>query len=284
MWPWQRNGEQPNHILIRRLLALSSIGHACLLLFLFVFYHDDATNLSRDVIAVLLDADVTIVRVPLSKVVNKTVPIVGSGKKAAVQPAVKTPEKKSPPPATGLVKPKVQPKAQSKVKKETPKIKPKPEVKPKKEAPKPKESEPVKMAKPELKKQEVKKEEPKKEVIKEESIPQQKIALQEAIAVQEQQVVDDNIVYVGQHEYAALEVQRQIQQEAERCWQAPPGIAADVGCQIVVHVNHDGTVRDITIVEQSGILMYDVRARQAVSQMEFPRGAWGKEVVVYFKQ
>ena len=82
MWPWQRNGEQPNHILIRRLLALSSIGHACLLMFLFVFYHDDATNVSRDVIAVLLDADVTIVRVPLSKVVNKTVPVIGSRKKS----------------------------------------------------------------------------------------------------------------------------------------------------------------------------------------------------------
>lgn len=269
MWPWQRNGEQPNILLIRRLLALSSLGHVFLLAFLFVFYHDDVTSVSRDVIAVLLDTNVTVVRVPLSKVVNKKVPLVGSGTKATAC------VKKEAPPATGLAKPKVQPKIEA-AKKETAKAKA--QAKQKKETPKPKE--------PEIKK--VVKEEPKKIETKQEIL---KPVIEEKTAAKlDDQIVDqqiehgDNVVYVGQHEYAALEVQRQIQQEAQRCWKAPSGMPADAGCQIVVQIDHTGKIRTITLAEPSGILMYDVQARQAVSHMEFPRGAWGKEVVVYFKQ
>ena len=279
MWPWQRNGEQPNRILIRRLLAISSVGHVCLLMFLFVFYHDDASNLSRDVIAVLLDTDVTIVRVPFTKVVHKTVPVIGSKSQPSVQAAVKAPAVKEAPPATAVItKPKEKPKAAvAKAKKETPK--PKPDTKAKKELPKPKEPE-----KPKPAKVEPKKEEPKKIEIPQPVVEQRVAQMQDSNVVQEQLDVGENVVYVGLHEYEALEVQRQIQQEAQRCWKAPAGIAADVACQIVVHVGHDGTVRDITVAEKSGILMYDVQARQAVSHMEFPRGSWGKEVVVYFKQ
>lgn len=278
MWPWQRNGERPNVLLIRRLLALSSLGHVCMLLFLFVFYHDDTSSLSRDVIAVLLDTNVTIVRVPMSKVVNKTVPVIGSS--AAKSPA---PAKKAAPPETALLKPKVLPKVEAaKTKKVAPK--PKPEIKSKKETMKPKEPVVPKPLIPEHKKEEIKKIEPKQEEIKQPIVEEKIAQASDEKAVEQHIEHADNVVYVGQHEYAALEVQRQIQEEAERCWKAPPGIASDVACQIVVHVNHDGTVHDITVTEQSGILMYDVRARQAVSQMMFPRGSWGKEVVVYFRQ
>jgi len=272
MWPWQRNGEQPSHILIRRLLFLSSVGHIGLLMFLFVFYHDEVTNVSRDVIAVLLDTDVTIVKVPLTKVMHKKAPVIGAGKKAIAQ--APAPAQKEAIPATGLSKPKI---AIAKAKKIS---KSKTESKPKKEVLKPKE----KPQAPKIAQVEPKKVEEKKL----ESLPpveEQKIAqMIDQVAPEDQALVGDNVVYVGQHEYEALEVQRQIQQEAQRCWKAPLGIAADVACQIVVHVDHDGKVREVVIAKESGILMYDVRARQAVSQMEFPRGSWGKEVVVYFKQ
>lgn len=279
MWPWQRNGEQPNRILIRRLLGVSSVGHLFLLMFIFVFYHDDASNVSRDVIAVLLDMDVTIVKVPLRKVVNKTVPVVGS--KRAVAAASKAPAKKAAPPETAVIsKPKIQPKTGLvKVKKELPKPAAKEEL------PKPKAPEPPKVVKQEPKKIEEKKPEIKKEEIKELPPMKESIAPTRDIAIeQEENPVGDNVVYVGLQEYEALEIQRQIQEEAERRWKAPPGISSDVACQIVVHVGHDGVVRDITVGQKSGVLMYDVHARQAVSQMTFPRGSWGKEVVVYFKQ
>ncbi len=289
MWPWQRNGEQPSRTLIRRLLALSSLGHACLLVFIFVLYHDDATRVSRDVIAVLLDTDVTIVKVPMSKVINKKVPVVGSGTKAASTAgakAVKAPAIKAAPPATAVVS-----KPVAKIPAAKTQAKSKPKVVPKKETPKPK----VPATKVEPKKVEVKKTEPKpepkpepkiepkKEEIKKEAI-EEVTPIQEDVNVQEQASDGDNVVHVGWQEYEALEVQRQIQQEAERCWKAPSGIAADVSCEIIVRVGHDGTLHSINVAQQSGILMYDVQARQAVAQMEFPRGSWGKEVVVYFKQ
>jgi len=263
MWPWQRNGEQPSYTLIRRLIVLSSVGHFCMLLLLFVFYHGDATNVSRDVIAVLLDMDVTVVQVPLTKVINKKVPVIGAGKKSAAQ----APAKKEAPPATGLAKPKV---AIAKAKKEIPKTKPQQKAK---EIPKPKEPEPPKVVKVEPKKVEI-----------EQPVVEEKVAQIDPEIVQAVDVQGENVVYVGLHEYEALEVQRQIQQEAQRCWKTPPGVAADVSCQIIVHVDRTGKICDINIAEKSGILMYDVSARQAVYQMEFPRGSWGKEVVVYFKQ
>jgi outer membrane biosynthesis protein TonB len=278
MWPWQRNGEQPNRVLIRRLLAVSSVGHIFLLMFVFVFYHDDASNVSRDVIAVLLDMDVTIVKVPFRKVVNKTVPVIGS--KRATAPASKEPAKKAAPPETAIIsKPKIQPKTGLA---KTKKALPKPVAK--KELPKPKVPEPPKVVKPQPKKIEEQKPEIKKEIKEEPPIKESPASTQDIPIDQQEVPLGENVVYVGQHEYEALEIQRQIQEEAERCWKAPPGISCDVGCQIVVHIGHDGVVRDITVGQKSGVLMYDVHARQAVSQMTFPRGSWGKEVVVYFKQ
>jgi outer membrane biosynthesis protein TonB len=286
MWPWQRNGERPNQTLIRRLVALSSLGHTFLLVLLFVLYHDDATNVSRDVIAVLLDTDVTVVRVPFTKVVNKKVPVIGSGAKAAAPkaPSAALPAKKEAPPATAVItKPKVQPKSQlAKAKKEAPKAKI--AAKPKPELPKLKEPEPLKVTKVEPKKIEEKKPDIQKEEIKQQ--PEAPVIAQAVDTAMPQEIVQegDNVIYVGMHEYAALEVQREIQQEAQRCWKSPTGIASGVSCQIVVHIDRNGKTQDITVAEQSGILMYDVHARQAVSHMEFPRGSWGKEVVVYFKQ
>lgn len=271
MWPWQRNGEQPSHTLVRRLLFLTTFGHIGLLMCLFVFYHSNVNNVSPDVIAVLLDMDVTVVRVPLTKVMHKSAPVVGSGKKTVA--AAAAPALKEALPETGLSKPKEQKKAVSKSKKAQ---QPKKAAKPKKEKPKPAKVEPKKV---ESKKIEEKKPEPKPQPV----VAQHVEPVTDQIS-QEELIVGENVVYVGQHEYEALEVQRQIQQEAQKWWKAPPGIGADVACQVVVHIDHEGKVHDLNIAKESGVLMFDVRARQAVSQMEFPRGSWGKEVVVYFKQ
>jgi|GEM_PF-2892302 outer membrane biosynthesis protein TonB len=277
MWPWQRNGEQPSHTLVRRLLFLSTAGHIGLLMFLFVFYKDNTTNVSRDVIAVLLDMDVTIVKVPLKKVMHKTAPIIGSGNKTVAA----APAPKEAPPVTALSKAKEPNVAIAKAKKPE---KSKKETKPKKEKPKEKEKPKTpQLAKVEPKKLEEKKPEPPPPVIAQAVAAENVEPVTDSIA-SEQMVVGDNVVYVGQQEYEALEVQRQIQQEAQKWWKAPPGVGADVACQVVVHVEHDGTIGEVLIAKESGVLMFDVCARQAVSQMEFPRGSWGKEVVVYFKQ
>lgn len=274
MWPWQRNGEQPSHTLVRRLIILSTAGHISLLMLLFVFYQDNKTNVSRDVIAVLLDMDVTIVKVPLKKVMHKSAPVIGSGNKTVA--AAPAPAPKEAPPETALSKSKEPKVAIAKAKKAE---KTKKEAKPKKEKPKDKS----KLAKIEPKKLQEKKPEPPPPVIAQAVAVQNVEPVTDQIA-SEQLAAGENVVYVGQHEYEALEVQREIQQEAQKWWKAPPGVGADAACQVVVHIDHEGKIRELTIAKGSGVLMFDVRARQAVSQMEFPRGSWGKEVVVYFKQ
>lgn len=263
MWLWQRSGEQPNVILLRRILAVISLGHGCALLWMFVFYGDHTSLYSRQMIEVLLDADVTIVVDPLSKVVNKTMPVVAPTPQTAVA------KKETAPATTVAMQPKSQPK------KEQPKSQQK------------KESDSAKAA------TDRKKDEQKKDIVKKEAEKQKPIEQTQPSSKQEsskqasgkaQDATTQNVIHVGHHEYAALEVQKLIQQEAQRCWKAPIGVGNDVSCQVMVRVDHNGAIRDITLSQQSGVLMYDVHARQAVSRMQFPRGAWGKEVVVYFKQ
>jgi outer membrane biosynthesis protein TonB len=78
-------------------------------------------------------------------------------------------------------------------------------------------------------------------------------------------------------EYAAL------QQEFARCWKPPVGMQSDCFCEITVLVGKNGTVEDMQMVRSSGVLMFDVAARGALSIMEFPRWVCSKSLTITFK-
>lgn len=161
--------------------------------------------------------------------------------------------------------------------------------------------------KPEPKKIEPKKIEPKKvepekkpEVKEAKAIEKPEIKKIEPAPVEHQQVseifADQNVnqidadleglnfqVYGSHRELEAMQQFQELQQEMARCWHPPVGIAAHVFCQIAVSYDWDGKLVSMEMVKPSGILMFDVSSRNAVSQMEAPKFVRGKTFTITFK-
>ena len=67
-------------------------------------------------------------------------------------------------------------------------------------------------------------------------------------------------------------------------WAPPPGVSLRDGCQITVHVDWKGNVKQMIVDKSSGVLMYDSCARKVLYDIEMPRWTWGKELTVTFNQ
>lgn len=67
-------------------------------------------------------------------------------------------------------------------------------------------------------------------------------------------------------------------------WKPPIGSALDCTCQITMHIAWDGSVQKLVIDKSSGILMYDVAARNALYNMFIPSWAYGKSLTVLLRQ
>lgn len=79
-------------------------------------------------------------------------------------------------------------------------------------------------------------------------------------------------------------MQEAVQQEMSEHWHPPVGLSKDLCCHIKVSIAQDGSIEGIAVEQASGILAYDMSARSAVMHMKLPQWAWGKELVLIFKQ
>ena len=93
----------------------------------------------------------------------------------------------------------------------------------------------------------------------------------------------DNVLYVGQQEMEALQMQDYIQQEMAQHWSPPSGMRKDLMCIVKVIVAFDGTLARIDLEQPSGVLLFDGAAKKAASQLQPPRWAYGKELSITFK-
>lgn len=94
---------------------------------------------------------------------------------------------------------------------------------------------------------------------------------------------DQNIVYVGQAEMEALQLQEFIQNEMAAHWSPPMGIRSDAQCVVKIIVSHDGKNNQIILEQPSKILLFDSAAKRAATQLQPPQWAYGKEILVTFK-
>lgn len=85
-------------------------------------------------------------------------------------------------------------------------------------------------------------------------------------------------------EVEALRCSAQLQKELVRQWKPPIGVSPDCMCEISFSVNAAGTIENLKITKSSGIIMYDISARQALSAMKMPQWTYGKPLVISFKQ
>ena len=88
----------------------------------------------------------------------------------------------------------------------------------------------------------------------------------------------------GQLRVIVLQMQQDVQCEVERCWKPPVGLCKDLLCEVRVQIDEQGVIKYAKVDKVSGVLVYDVNARSTVLAMNFPKSAWGKELVLHFKQ
>lgn len=82
----------------------------------------------------------------------------------------------------------------------------------------------------------------------------------------------------------SLQQYNMLQRQLATQWNAPPGVDATCSCQIKFTLDHHGRVVDSSVHASSGLLLYDMAARYALSAIELPHWAWGKSFIVTFKQ
>lgn len=137
-------------------------------------------------------------------------------------------------------------------------------------------------------KKEVKKTVPVKKAEPKKIIPPKKVAkavkkpvVKKDIPKQKKQ--QDNVKYVTQKEFSALQLQTALQESIEQVWTPPAGMLESVVCHVSISIGWDGKLAQSVIEESSGVLIYDIAVEQAVTAMKLPRQMWGKTVRVAFK-
>jgi outer membrane biosynthesis protein TonB len=125
----------------------------------------------------------------------------------------------------------------------------------------------------------------KNEIHAKEKVIEQVPALVSSIADKQTDACEttDTIVYVGQQEMEALQIQEYIQQEMAQHWSPPAGMRKDLICIIKLVFSFDGSLADLSIEKPSGVLIFDGAARKAAAQLQPPQWAYGKELLITFK-
>lgn len=244
---WQRIEWHKRHTFLSKLFFFSAVMHGALLFVVLFFYKGE--NFTH---VINLDSyDMTVMFLPFQKTVAAQPAPAGAQQGRSGLKVVKTSSKKKKqvvaqlPPATALVA----------------------EIKKKK-------------------KKEVKNQQP---VVakKEEKVAHQKIEQpqEEPIAVAQtdaQESSDENILYAGQQDLAALALREELRDEIEHAWHPPVGLAAGRSCTVRILIDWQGKAEEIVFEESSHILAFDTSVRHALLTMKFPKSSYGKELILPF--
>jgi len=288
---WQHKNIHKKHLLWAKLFGFCLLFHLIFLFWIFCVYRDNSYILSISVNK-NMDYSTPIMFVPLGVPTTSRPQVVASKKpippkptvhikppveKKIVAPEIKKPttiaaaapkkieEKKQPtaepkkvtPPASTVDVKKIE-----EVKKELPKVEP-----PKKPEPVAQKPQPVTPA-------------PAQKEIAQPSIAQA-LDIEQTIVP----VVPEN-AHIS-HNYREVEALRrgaQLQKELVQKWKPPIGVSPECMCEISFCVNISGGIENLKMVKNSGVMMYDISARQALFAMKMPQWTHGKPLIISFKQ
>jgi outer membrane biosynthesis protein TonB len=261
MWFWQRSAPE-KVALWQKLLVVSVLVHSILLFALFFVYRGYAELHINASQASLTPAQVVLL--PLHKVAPKSKQRPARTKREHKKKIVEQE-------ILAVAAPKIKPKTALITRAAKPK---KPRIQKKKSVPKPALQPPV--PQPVIQEPAALPEPVKSEV--EPEVIERPVAVQPAESV----AAGDEKLYVGREELEALHLQQEIQQEIERHWKPPAGLASNITCQVRALVGWDGKVQEVKIEKGSGVLVFDVHARSVARAITFSKKAWGKEMVIHF--
>lgn len=90
----------------------------------------------------------------------------------------------------------------------------------------------------------------------------------------------DNVIFVGYEQLDECVVSSKIQQSIQQCWTPPVGVAPETTCQMRVTISAQGAATDVMLEQGSGIVVYDISARQALRQVIYPKEVWNKTITI----
>lgn len=272
MWFWQQSVPK-NISLWSKIAAVAAFMHG-MVLFLVLFVYRGYGEYHIDVVSTMLDHQATVVLMPLHKKVSHPVAVKPSRKEQNVAPAVQESVAIAPK-SEGVQQP---------VPATTALVQERPVVK-----------KPI-IQKTRAKKRKQHSHERQKKFVVEPVVQKMPVAPDvkpEPMPLQDNQTqnvsqnieaMDNDVLYVGRAQLEALQMQTEIQQEVERRWKPPVGLSKELLCYIRVTIDWQGVVQKAYVEKPSGVLIYDVHARNAAREIVFPKTAWGKEIVLHFKQ
>ena len=82
----------------------------------------------------------------------------------------------------------------------------------------------------------------------------------------------------------ALRMQAQLQKEIVQKWKPPIGVSPDCTCDVSFFINTAGGIENIKMVKPSGVMMFDISARQTLCAIKMPHWTYGKTLTINFKQ
>lgn len=92
--------------------------------------------------------------------------------------------------------------------------------------------------------------------------------------------VSDNVVFVGYEQFDECVIGSKIQHAIVQSWTSPVGLDQGISCEMKIAVSLDGAADSIEVAKSSGILVFDMSARTALQQIEFPKEVHGKTIMI----
>ena len=90
--------------------------------------------------------------------------------------------------------------------------------------------------------------------------------------------------HMGLQEQAFLEEFYALREQVVSHWAPPGGLSDSCMCEIMMHIDWQGQLKECVIQKSSGVLIYDSVAQAALYEIELPKWTWGKTITIAFKQ
>lgn len=98
-----------------------------------------------------------------------------------------------------------------------------------------------------------------------------------------QQLPDEGaVIFIGREDAQAQQLYDAVYEAVRIVWAPPPGFGADVKAHVEIILNWDGSLQKYTLLQSSGVPLFDACVRRDSKKIVFPRGAWGKTWILTF--
>jgi outer membrane biosynthesis protein TonB len=90
------------------------------------------------------------------------------------------------------------------------------------------------------------------------------------------------VVVLGREDLKEMQLVEQVYELLHSSWKVPKGLSSNLSCDIQFFVDGKGTVGQLKVVRSSGIILFDIAARNAVSSSTFKTNMYGQQFCITF--